>query len=179
MKRLATPTFIAVLLALVLPAAPASAGPILYSQATNIGGDVWRYDYILSYDSFGPLAQNQGIAILFAYDQYQNLQDETPPLSDWYTGVLERDVILGVPVDGEFDALALVGDPTIPLAFSVSFEWLGPGATPGAQPFVAYDFNSDPASVLAEGVTTMIPEPGTLVLLGLGLVGLVRSRSKH
>jgi hypothetical protein len=91
---------------------------------------------------------------------------------------------MGIPADGECDTKALkvnlqLGDP-----FRVSFDWLGVGALPGSQPFAVYQDVAPPEypELISEGRTTpaggAIPKPGTLALLGIGLVGLVVARRR-
>ena len=66
--------------------------------------------------------------------------------------------------------------------FTVRFVWLGErGTTPGTQPFAinAFDAQGNFLDVTETGQTQTIvavPEPGTLVLLSLGLLGLVGRR---
>jgi hypothetical protein len=58
-------------------------------------------------------------------------------------------------------------------AITVNFIWEGTGI-PGSQSFQIYN----PWSPYASGKTSPIPEPGTLVLLGFGLISLAGLRRK-
>lgn len=154
------------------------ADPIITYETTYLGGSTWQYDYHLFYGTFTPLSIEQGIAIFFVSDLYGILQDKTPSLADWHTYVLQKAIIWGVSVSGEFDAEALTDHPTIPIAFSVGFEWLGSlGAEPGSQPFTIYDNNF---TILSSGYTSRagVPEPATALLLGWGLGALVLWRKR-
>lgn len=181
MTRSTTLAVLAVTLILVLPVPSATAAPIIVSQATDLGGGSWRYDYTLSSDWSSTLLENRAIVIYFGYLQFSGLVNGTAsPLPGWDTWVFDSDP--GIPADGEFDALALIDAPALPVAFSVRFTWLGkPGTTPGVQPFDVLQFDSagSVVGVVDSGTTTTIPEPGSLMLLGLGLAGLVRARAKR
>jgi hypothetical protein len=176
----------------------ANPSPIIQFQSTNLadttpGQDLWEYTYTLSYDpaSSGVFMQDQGFAIYFDVNNYGVLQDPPPALLEWSTFVFQPNI--GMPLDGEYDALALV-NPSIPSSFNLTFEWLGgAGTTPGAQPFnlYQYDTNGDvlyhfddhgnliddssytgepPFSGRTIASNATIPEPATCVLLASGLI---------
>jgi len=174
-------SIVAIMLFLVLPYHDfLYADPIIRYQTTHLGGVLWQYDYSLSYGSFPALLKKQGIAIFFTYGLYDKLTNLTIS-SEWNTYVFDPNDILGYPAPGEFDAEALKDDPTIPTAFSVSFDWLGgTGTSPGSQPFLVYDFNEPPAGIIGRGYTTSstVPEPGTILLLGCGGAGILFWRKK-
>lgn len=154
------------------------ADPIITYQTTYLGGETWQYDYNLGSSSFPSLAKYQFLSILFSYDLYRNLLDETPFHVDWITLVFQRDIIFVPHVDGEFIASAQVNNPEIPITFQVSFEWLGSiGTAPGSQPFTIYD---DDFTILSSGYTSRagVPEPATALLLGWGLGALVLWRKR-
>lgn len=123
--------------------------------------DVWRYRYVVSGVELSAL---EGFSVLFDETRYRSIFE--PAGSDeWDVIVLQPDPLL--PDPGRFDAQAKVGSPSLPAEFLVAFIWLGPGA-PGSQPFEIYD--ADFQTVFS-GTTTLVPEPGTALLLALGLLG--------
>lgn len=162
------------LILLFLSIGAANAGTILY-EATDLvdttpGVDLWMYSYVLSGFTF---FENYGFQIFFDYMHYSNLEDPPSPVNlDWDPIVFQPD--LGLPDDGIYDALALVDNPSLADPFTVSFVWLG-GGLPGTQPYEIYDDNFD---IVAAGETTVIPEPTTIILLGLGLLSLSGLRKK-
>ena len=114
---------------------------------------------------------------------WNELEDPPPALADWFTFVLQPDP--GLPADGEYDALALVDDPSLVNAFSLTFVWLG-GAThgPGSQPFLANEFDDlgNFTGVIGSGRTIpggVIPEPGTMLLVACGLAALAAAARKR
>jgi hypothetical protein len=145
---------------------------------TTAGEDLWRYDYTLSDHSF---AADTGFQIFFDYTLFANLDFSPPsPNTDW-------DVLTEVidPVnnfDGVYDAYALFDNASLADVFSVEFTWLGSGS-PGAQAFALYDGITwaviDSGTSVESSQVAPVPEPGTFILLGTGLLGLARlSRKK-
>jgi hypothetical protein len=176
---------LAPVLALLIAAAvgPARAGVVTYDVA-SLGGDQWRYDYAVYNDTLA--APLTWFTVFFALGSYDGLCDgdtstglcriEPSAPEGWiaYVAQPEPDPLFD---DGFFD-LTTAGPGIAPGetlgGFSIQFHWLGQG-TPGSQPF---DFiGTDPANPLQSGLTTQrvtsVPEPGTLPLLALGLLGLV------
>jgi PEP-CTERM motif-containing protein len=116
-------------------------------------------------------------SILFSPDLYRALENPPPPVTDWDILTLQPDSAL--PVDGLYDALALVDNASLTHPFTVSFEWLGgTGTTPGAQPFAITEFEAQgnflrPVETGQTQTPAPVPEPGTFVLPSMGLVGLL------
>ena len=81
----------------------------------------------------------------------------------WDTMVLQQPNPVNLPPfdRGIFDSSALVNNPSLASAFSVSFVYLGTGS-PGSQPYEIFDAN---ASLLESGLTRpvagAVPEPST------------------
>lgn len=135
---------------------------------TTPGQDLRQYRYTVSDFTF---TAGHGFDVLFDPALYQALEDPPPPVNaDWDVIVLQPDPVL--PDVGRYDALAVVDNPSLADLFTVSFVWLGTG-TPGAQPFEVFDSSFQ---VIASGRTAplavAVPEPASLVLIGLGLGGL-------
>lgn len=159
---------------LLMPVAISSATTILY-EATDLadttpGEDLWQYTYIVGDFVFDT---DFGFTVFFDYQLYANLEAPPPSVnSDWDPIVWQPDS--GIPDDGAYDALALVNGASLADPFTVSFVWLGTGA-PGAQSFDVYDssFNT-----VESGQSAPVPEPGTILLLGSGLIGLAGLRKK-
>lgn len=124
--------------------------------------DVWRYRYVVSGVEFSAL---EGFSVLFDESRYLQIFEPAAGSDAWDVIVLQPDPLL--PDPGRFDAQAKLDAPSIPAEFFVVFAWLGPG-TPGSQPFEIYgaDFQT-----VFSGTTTLVPEPGTALLLALGLLG--------
>ena len=160
---------------LTLPAGNAYATSIIYEAVdladTTFGEDLWQYDYSVSDYTFN---DSYGFTIYFDYTLYGDLEDfPTSPNSDW--NVLTWDPDTSLHDDGAYDAWALVNGASLADLFQVDFIWLGPG-NPGSQPLEVYDDNW---SVIESGNTAPIPEPGTILLVGSGLLGLAGLKRKQ
>jgi hypothetical protein len=142
------------------------------SDALGPGGDLWQYSYVVSEFAF---PMNDDFGILFSPSLYRDLENPPPPVTDWDILTLQPDPAL--PADGLYDALALVDNASLANMFTVRFVWLGGSSTtPGSQPFTITEFDAQGnfVRVVETGQTTSaVPEPGTFVLLGIGLVGLL------
>lgn len=138
---------------------------------TTIGEDLWQYEYSVRDHSFGV---GQGFTIWFDYTPYGAI-DPSPvsPNANWDVTTWDPDVNLFD--DGAYDAMALMDNPSLADSFIVSFVWLDGGSTmPGSQYFELYDTNF---SVIGGGDTFAVsdipvPEPGTMMLFGVGLITL-------
>ena len=161
---------------LTLPAGNAYATSIIYEAVdladTTPGEDLWQYNYSVSDYTFNT---DYGFTIYFDYTFYGDLEDlpTSPNIFDWDVLTWAPDTSL--PDDGGYDALALVDGASLADLFQVDFIWLGPG-NPGSQPLEVYDDNW---SVIESGNTAPIPEPGTILLVGSGLLGLVGLKRKQ
>ncbi len=184
MSRLSWAVCVSVVLGLA-EATTVGATTITY-QATDLadlapGEDLWQYEYAVSGHVF--VVDQGGFSVFFDPALYASLQDglATP---DWDVLLLQPDSVL--PADGLYDALALVGNPSL-APFSVSFVWLGgPASVPGPQRFEVYQMDLDgnvlPGSEFGQttpvNTPSPIPEPSTLLLLGSGLsLAIARRRS--
>jgi hypothetical protein len=169
---------------LLFPAARAGAVSILF-EATDLpdglgpGGDLYEYAYHVSGFTF---YQDYGFSTFFDPGSYGDIEpfgqpfgSVTPPNSDWDTVSVDPDPLL--PGDGLYDALALTNNASLADPFRVQFIWQGSG-TPGSQPFQVYYFDGQQFEMIAEGDTAPVPEPGTMLLLGSGLVGLAGLRRR-
>jgi hypothetical protein len=171
----------ALLLCTAFAAAPAAAGIITY-EVTPLGDSQWRYDYevINDDDSDDGVDAIYWFALFFDYDLFASLGDPGVP-EGWDPLLQQPDREL--PDDGVFDLYA-PGSPVLPGVtlggFSLIVTMIG-NATPGSQRFDI--LGEDPGAPLFTGMTvartTAVPEPGTALLLGLGLAALGVARRRR
>ena len=148
---------------------------IWYSAEELLGGR-WQYNYEVANISL--TVPIQEFTIWFGYGLYEKLSVETPPVlppGGWDEMVIQPEPVL--EDDGAYDAKALgvgieIGHTAGP--FAVSFNWLGDALVPGSQFYEIID----PVTLetIDSGMTTFIPEPATLLLLGLGALVLRRKK---
>jgi hypothetical protein len=155
-------------MALLLPL-EAGATSILYSVQDlpdeGLGNRV-LYTYLVSEREFG---SDERFSILFDPDLFSEIEVPAPaPGPDWDTLVLQPDDAL--PSAGRYEGIAKSPAPPFPESFEIVAVFEGVGL-PGAQPFEIYDSSFN---VLESGSTTLVPEPGTSLLIGLGLGLLAR-----
>ena len=137
---------------------------------TTPGEDLWQYSYTVSDYSFGV---DYCFTIYFDVSLYSDLGDPPPYVNDdWDIIVLQPDTSL--PDDGVYDALAWVNDASLADIFTVSFVWLGSGI-PDSQYYEVYD---DSWNIVESDETAPVPEPATIILLGIGLFGLYGLRKR-
>jgi len=148
---------------------------IWYSAEELLGGR-WQYNYEVANISL--TVPIQEFTIWFEYGLYDNLSVETPlvlPPGGWDEMVIQPEPVL--EDDGAYDAKALglgieIGHTARP--FGVSFDWLGDSIMPGSQFYEVID--PVMLETIDSGMTTLIPEPATMVLLGLGALVLRRKK---
>jgi len=139
----------------------------IWYSTEDLGAGRWQYNYEVANISL--TVPIQEFTIWFEYGLYGNLSVETPPVlppGGWDEIVIQPEPVL--EDDGAYDAKALgvgieVGHTARP--FAVSFDWLGDGLMPGSQFYEIIDPTT--YQTIDSGYT--IPEPATLLLVGLGL----------
>lgn len=153
------------------------ATTVSYSVA-SLGGDTWEYSYRVANDSLG--SNIEQFSIFFDGGLFNNLQSPQAPAT-WDPIIIQPDP--GLPDSGFYDALdSVIGiAPGETLAgFTVRFDYFGTGV-PGSQFFQVFDPTS--FSVLDSGMTTVVPLPAAVWLLGTGILSLFlfgrRSKKKN
>ena len=154
---------------LLLGAGPAAATRIAY-LATDLPDtgpeDLWQLEYVVSQRTFGA---GFGFSILFPPEDAAGLAPVASGVeADWDVLVLQPEPLLASA--GRYDAQARSDGASLLLSFVVRFFWSGAG-DPGAQAFEVYDPSF---AVVETGQTVPVPEPGTALLLALGVAALAR-----
>ncbi len=161
------------LFVVMLLASPVKATTIQY-QVTPLGGDDWRYDYIVSNDSL--VTDINEFTIYFDIQLYEQLVPVNGVIG-WDVEVVQPGSFLNLN-DGYYDALNPVGLQAGESEglFSVQFSWLGDGA-PGSQRFEIVDPSS--FAVLDDGFTQLVPVPAAVWLFASGLLLLINTARKQ
>jgi hypothetical protein len=142
----------------------------IWYQTTDLGSGRWQYTYDVYNISLAE--EIKEFTIWFGIGSYDNLTIATldPPASNWDEVIWQPEPFLGD--DGGYDALAKnlnIGIGENVYGFAVSFDWLDTGK-PGSQYYEI--INPTTFETIESGYT--VPEPGTLFLFGLGVLGLLR-----
>ncbi len=163
---------------LLCQAAPVTA------QYTHGSGTTWMVEFTLTNDG-SVAASIPGFSAYFDENLFSNLVALNVPGS-WDPIVQQPVQVDGIK--GLFDIYAL--DPADELAtgqsqsgFTVQFDYAGVG-TPGALPYEFYTLADNEVVLLASGDTVVlasqtVPEPGSVLLCGLGLAALLWTASRR
>ena len=156
--------------------ATASEATSITSTYTSLGGTSWLADFTVTND--GTPASFAGFTIDFP--NATNLVLVRSPAT-WDSLVVQPDA--SIPDAGFLDSFAILASNYLALGqslggFAVSFNFAS--GTPGALPFTVSNANF---TAIGGGFTTAvtpIPEPETVLLMGLGLAALgLRARRKE
>jgi len=147
---------------------------MIYSELVDLGANQYQYNYQIENDALLAL---DNFSLFFDVGKTSNLVVLSAPL-DWQTDVYQPDLL--IPADGFLDVyteLALLAQGQTLNGLSVFFDWTG-STLPVAQGFEIYD---EQWNIVESGYTTLkvsVDEPSTLLLLGIGVIGLLVSRLK-
>jgi hypothetical protein len=144
----------------------------IWYSAEELDGGRWQYNYEVANISLTTPIEE--FTIWFGYGLYDNLSVETPPVlppGGWDEIVIQPEPVL--EDDGAYDAKALTGGIEAGWTdgpFVVAFDWLGDSIMPGSQFYEIID----PVTLETIDSGWTVPEPGTILLFGLG--GMIFSR---
>ncbi len=179
-KWLGRVLFMSGLLALVVTSA--QANPIYY-EVENLAGSRWEYSYTVDNQTASPIEQ---FTIYFDPALYINLDVTGFSALNWdgFASApgdnLPDDDFVDWCATGPdcFEDIAGIDVGQMLSGFSVEFDWLGAG-DPGRQFFEIvnpepFDITSSGLTRLLDGNPPTVPEPAPTVLLGIGLLALLR-----
>lgn len=156
----------------LMPAGALAAAVTTTASPAAPGSNLWTIEYVVT-ASAGDATIEQ-FTIYFERTLYADLAVAASPAT-WDSLVVQGDPAL--PADGFFDSLALGAGVVAGASqggFAVSFLFLGLGA-PGSQRFEVVDRVSFDVLEAGSTVISTVPEPGSWLLAGAGLL-LLQSR---
>ena len=171
-----------------------ATGSIFFSESNFTAGGNPNISAVYLFES-GPNAGNLVLGTKGADDELGGMAFEWGNLllydmgSDSSSLFFDQDLISGTLTQKIVDGVHVLGDGNLVLSISIDNGSLG-GLTLRDQDLVEYDPDTDMASLfldgdgLFDGVTRdidaiFVPEPGTLLLLGLGILGLAFGRRRR
>jgi hypothetical protein len=168
-------------------------------DSLGTGGDLWQATYPLNFwmDPSNPslnkvfyvFDDRSNFAIIFDRDLYQSIEWVDKPDDSYYFDVSITQPVLPY-VDGyiQFGFSADILAANI-FPFSIQFIWLGDGDPDGQSWLIYRDSFDSPIWAIPESygdvniteinrLDTSVPEPSTILLLGVGLAGLAGYRRR-
>jgi hypothetical protein len=173
------------ILSMLLVPLSARATPSIGYLVEPLGGNQYKYTFVPFDFDFNTGYDFFGFAVYFDPMHYTSLVSSLPLFDPdnaggWDIFLQQPDAI--TPEDGFYEAFVDSGyiPPDFTVEHMVTFNYVGAG-TPGSIPYeiFALPLGEEPEFELYEGMTTLIPEPSTLLLFGVGLVMLAKTRRKY